>query len=262
MNFRIIISILVFINLVACQPKTEMNSVSEVDNYDKLEFEKQLSYILTNRAVLNDSTNLKNLYDSVASFDSCYFRINESPNDNEDYSFESIYFLFGEIPCIKSRNLFEISLYKTDSIYLDRSLLTKEIHLSDSMFTFINSKVDDYDHPEMKQTKINGLGDTLVSKHLFIINTNLIDSFIQKRTKWTDLYSILDSVIYSYNLVRENASQQLFNKPSVRLTKKEIEILKKLHPIRIQIFPDVDRLEPIPTPPPPPPPSDSLFWDN
>jgi hypothetical protein len=262
MKFKTLFIFQLILILCSCEPpnaKTSKNQ--EIIKFDSSKpFEEQFIFLLNNQEFIVDSEINKTLYDSVENFTHHYFRLSQEIIDESiidvievrDYTLEGI-------PEIKLRNIFRFKILNSDSIYAEEELINSKVSLLDSMKYFISNDEFEFEsyYPEFKRISIPLLGDTIISKQFFYINVALIDNAFYPKTKWSDMFKVIDLIKVAYNEIRNDAAIKIWNKNFSELNKNRKQAILELHPLRIVIHISEVALRP-PPPPPPPAPEDIL----
>ena len=161
-------------------------------------------------------------------------------------------------PSIKWRNTFDFSIFN-DTITARLEPIVNVKQLIDSMETFVSYPMNSgYYYPEYKMTEIPILGIKPVSKQLFKVNLNLLDS-VKNKDEWLNLLKIINQIHHVYNIVREETSIKLWSKNFNSLSTLQKQAILKIHPYRL--FIEFDFIRKKPPPPPPPPSIDSGIYE-
>jgi hypothetical protein len=247
-NFLIILIVL----FSACNSIEEESVKLKNGYFSKEEFNNKFTYLINNPDILDDSLILNDLYRSVRTIENSFIFLTQNiDSTNIDYQLDiASQGCHSDPPSIKVRNIFNFSIYN-DSIFARLEHVSNKDILNDSLIKFIgNTNKEGYYYPEFKMTRVPLLDDTLVSKQVFIMNLNLVDT-LKHRQEWKNLIKTIKLVEYAYDQVRNVSSQNIWNKNFQELSWTQKQSILNIHPYRM-IF-NIDRILKKPPPPPPPP---------
>jgi hypothetical protein len=235
-------------SFISCEVNNSDIHEITLNDFDKMTFESQFIHLINDSTLLDNTMLVNGLYDSISKYNHhIIFLTQKIDCVAVNYKIDIQDISMADPPSVKWRNTFNFSIFN-DTITSRLEPIGNDKQLIDSMLTFVSDPMNSgYYLPEYKMTEVPILGVIPVSKQLFRVHLNLLDS-VKNKNEWLNLIKVINKIEVVYNIAREKTSIKLWSKNFASLNEIQKQAILKIHPYRMFIEFDFIRRNP---PPPP-----------